>query len=358
MKHIKTLLTTALSLIFILVFADGAIGGNIGTSFLDKVKISGNSEPYVWSCGNRLVLDDNVEPGRISDGREELIERWGNYLFEGEQLKWDILVLDMGGINNIDKVYATVGEIEGRGNEIEANCRPYIEPLDDLDSCDARIGEYKIMEFDSEIMKYYSCVLTIEPSESMYGEKWITIEARDVDGLIGVLNENEFWYLNPTIALSVNHDGELFEDLEPGKVSYSKNISIKNAADEGSGVMMDIFISGEDFISSDDSAFCPEENKLSFDRFRFFAQNEQYNTNGLPDADNEGYRPIKYGIGFNDPAPFYNAYEVIPKEPAGPYYLANILYSGEELDLKLKLDLPEFCKGEFDGGMYFWAEAI
>ncbi len=44
--------------------------------------------PLVWSCGDRIVMDDAVESGRISPDGEEMFERTQNYAFEGEQIQW------------------------------------------------------------------------------------------------------------------------------------------------------------------------------------------------------------------------------------------------------------------------------
>jgi hypothetical protein len=49
-----------------------------------------------------------------------------------------------------------------------------------------------------------------------------------------------------------------FEDVRPGTSSYSSTLLVANDADEGSGVMMDMFISGTDFYDSSSSgAKCP-----------------------------------------------------------------------------------------------------
>ena len=182
--------------------------------------------PQVWMCDNRVVVDDNTEPGRI-DGRiiydedgnpkgPELIERINNYAFEGEKIEWDILVMDKNGIEKVQDVFATVGDTQGEGNDIEVNCqRTGGRDGDKLkESCNARISEEKLQYFDADTMSYYECTFTVETQESMYGEYWITVEAVDLDELSGTMDENEYWFLNPTIALSI--EGDLtFEDVRP-----------------------------------------------------------------------------------------------------------------------------------------------
>lgn len=36
----------------------------------------------------------------------------------------------------------------------------------------------------------------------------------------------------------------------------------------------------------------------------------------------------------------------------------NTIGPEEELNIKLKLNTPEMCKGDFSGSIYIWAEAI
>src|SRR3989338_1108343 len=95
---------------------------------------------------------------------------------------------------------------------------------------------------------------------------------------MGTMDENEYWFLNPVIALSV--DGDLaFEDVRPGTDSYSDTILVGNDADDGSGVMLDMFISGTDFYDSSSSgAACPTTNQLALDNFRYFVTNGAYST--------------------------------------------------------------------------------
>ena len=78
--------------------------------------------PKVWFCGERVVYDDNTEPGRVSLGGSPLVERFHNYAFEGEQIKWDVLVLDKNGIGTLEDVFITIGDIQGEGNDIEVDC--------------------------------------------------------------------------------------------------------------------------------------------------------------------------------------------------------------------------------------------
>jgi len=69
---------------------------------------------------------------------------------------------------------------------------------------------------------------------------------------------------------------------------------------------------------------------------------------------------LEYGVGFNDPNPFYDNNEIIQSTTKiGPYYTGNILAPGAEMSVIFRLNLPEPCNGDFDTGqIYFWGEAI
>lgn len=311
-------------------------------------------EPLVWMCGSRIVYDDNTAPGRL--GTDELYERINNYAFEGEQIEWTVLVMDKNGVEKIKDVYGTVGPVQGAG-EKEVNCDRISKTGMDR-TCNARIDE-EYVTWNADFMEYYRCTLTVETPESMYNEHWVTIEVEDINGDIGTMAENEYWFLNPVVALSI--DGDMsFDDVRPGTDSYSSTLLVGNDADDGSGVMMDMFITGTDFYDSSHSgAMCGTSNQLELKNFRYYAVNGAYSTKDDIRSGPEGYVGIQYGIGFNNPELFYDSAEIIQAQHQDPYYAANILAPGSEMALTFKLSLPEPCNGDFNtGSIYFWGEAV
>ncbi|MBI3623766.1 hypothetical protein HY212_06845 [Candidatus Pacearchaeota archaeon] len=331
--------------------------------------------PLVWMCDHRYVYDDNTEPGRVSPGGQTLVERINNYAFEGEKIRWTVLVMDKNKIDQNIDVYATVGDVQGQGNNIEANCKRTTDVSENtFPKCNARIQE-EHLSFDPDTMAYFDCELTVETPESMHGEYWVTVEAQDGDGLMGTMAENEYWFFNPEIALGI--DGDLtFSDVRPGTDAYSSTLLVTNDAETASGVMLDMFISGTDFYDSSSSgARCPDTNQLSLSAFRYFATNGAYSSSqdaqvGRPSGpgaatqparnkDAEGYVNIGYGTGFNNPSPFYDGFEILQAQHVGPYWVANTLAPGSDMSVTFKLSLPEPCNGNFDSGqIYFWGEAI
>ena len=205
----------------------------------------------------------------------------------------------------------------------------------------------------------------------MYGEYWVTVEAQDGDGEMGTMDENEYWFFNPAIALTI--DGALeFDEVRPGTSSYSDTILVGNDADAGSGVLLDMFISGTDFYDSQSSgARCPSTNQLALTNFWYFVTSGAYSSFDDPrsgaDPLGESYVGIGYGNSFGNVGttnPFYGTHEIL--QAGGPFvvgpdtgFKANILAPGAEHALTFRLDLPEPCNGDFDtGSIFFWGEAI
>jgi hypothetical protein len=334
-------------------------------------------KPMIWLCGDRVVLDDNVEPGRISDPGDTLVERTQNYAFEGEQIAWNVLVLDKNGFEKIKDVYVSVGSEQGSGESIEANCQldevltadNHDEHHDRLDEdCNARIDEEVLTNPLAGSMATYVCTLTVETPETMHGQYWVTANVVDLDDQTANFAENEFWFFNPTVSLTLGGLPLNFGTVRPGTQAYSNTITVGNGAEDGSGVMMDMFISGTDFYDPAHSgAKCPSTNQLSLDAFDYYAVNGAYGTQEDERSDEEGYVPIGYGIGFNNPNPFYGShngdeygYEVIQSDmDVDGYFMGNVLSPGAEMSVTFRLSLPLPCNGDFNSGhIYFWGEAI
>ena len=315
---------------------------NVGTGITPEINTE-DFAPLVWLC-DRSVADDNVEPQLYH------APRFNNYAFEGESVTWDVLVMDKNGKEKIVDVYGTIGDVQGEGNDIEVNCVRQSESVSPFDDCEATILEENV-QWNSDLMAVYSCQLTVETPDSMYGEYWATVEAEDMDGLVGTMAQNEYWFLNPIIALSV--DGDLtFDDVRPGSVARSSTLLLGNDADDGSGVLLDMYISGTDFYDSSSSgAMCPTTNQLSLSAFTYDVVNGQFavDDQGIAWGDT-----IAQSGRIMDGAIFaLISGHGLPPNPT------NFLAPGAEMAITFQLDLPEPCNGDFDtGSLYFWGEAI
>ena len=360
--------------------------------------------PSIWSCLDRVLVDDSVNPGR-STTAGDLSDRINNYAFEGEQIVLTVLAIDESGITEIDQVVGTLGATQGTGNAIEVGCveRLAFDPDTDgtvADSCNAILNGNSLSAeaFDATTMRYYDCTFTVETAASHVGENFITIEATS-GANSAIVAENEFWFLNPTVGLTVIGGDLTFADVRPGTVSYSNTLVVENDAQDDSGVLLDMFISGTDFFDGTSvGAVCPVSNTLrlgdnfaeagdSFeatgliadlddvcsldlgstgtgDHFCYYASSGAYSTDDDIRSDIEGYVPLVYGDTFTPN--FYNDAEIITGTPTElvniggiDYYAGNILSPGSEIAMTFKLGLPEPCVGDYDDGdIYFWGEVI
>ena len=288
MKKILIIAILAMVLVMPAVLAiDTGAGMNVSI-------ITQKFAPKVWLCGDRTTMDDPLENGA---NNLSLSERKHNYAFEGESIHWTVLVMDKNKIEEVTDVVGTVGSVQGTGNDVEVECKRTLNRVENpYTTCKATVGEDHITVFNPDVMAVYDCRLTVETPASMHGEYFLTVEAKDNSGESGTMAENEYWFLNPAIALSV--DGTIsFSEVMPGTESYSSTVLVGNDAESGSGVILDMFISGTDFYDpSSSGARCSgNTNKLALGAFSYFATNGAYSSLGQPaDTDANGYTTIPY----------------------------------------------------------------
>ena len=402
MKKLLCVMTFVMLMFAVTPFVLGQASGSTG------VVITPIDEgPSIWSCADRVIVDDPTNPGR-STTLGDLSERVNNYAFEGEQIEWTVLVMDESGIAQVDTVEGTLGSTQGTGNAVEVACTEKLgfDPDADStvgDSCNAILhgNSLSATTFDATTMRYYDCVLTVETAVSHAGENFLTVEATS-GANSAIVAENEFWFLNPTVGLTVTGGDLTFSSVVPGTVSYSNTLVVENDAEDDSGVLMDMFVSGTDFFDGTSvGAVCPTSNTLGLgnnfaeagdadeatglvvdlddvcsldltsagtgDHFCYYASSGSYSTEDDIRADAEGYVPVVYGTSF-DPS-FYNDAEIIGGNASiastltsiggVDYYSGNVLSPGAEIAMTFKLGLPEPCVGTYDDGdIYFWGEAI
>ena len=199
-KKFFGLLMAALLVLMVVPVKAVSVGSGIGISMETE-----QFKPLIWMCDHRYVMDDNVEPGRLSLEGEELLERINNYAFTGEQIVWNVMVMDKNGVEKIKDVYVAVGE-QGSDDYIEANCFE-VPDAPFGRQCNAWIGEEKIMKFDLHTMQSYKCTFTVEPQ--MHGEYWVHAVVTDLDDQSTAVDEDEYWFFNPEIQLKITGDIDL-----------------------------------------------------------------------------------------------------------------------------------------------------
>jgi len=368
MKKLLGILVAAIMLIAVapLVTATG-IGGDIGIVITPE-----QFEPRVFMdpC-SRVVYDDPNEPG--AESNPILIERVENYAFEGEQVVWKVLVWDKNGKEKISDVHVNLQQA-GQDAYIEANCVRDDTKANLNSSCQtpADLGIYEGEEhiiWNGDTMRWYTCTFTVETPASMHGQFKVVAEAEDVSGKFGESAESEIWFFNPTIALGISGNLD-FGTVRPGGVYKSSTLTIGNAAEAGSGVMLDMYIAGTDFFDPAHSgAMCPTSNVLKLTNFKYYASNGAYNTckntavkNGAAAADAECYVGIPYymtgaGSGANN-----NMNRIIDGDviTLGGYPAGNVLSPGAEISINFKLNMPVPCNGASfsDGEINIFGEAV
>ncbi|NOZ80749.1 MAG: hypothetical protein GXP63_03680 [DPANN group archaeon] len=322
-----------------------------------------NFVPMIWLHQDGCTLYHNN-----ADGGGELVERVENYAFEGEQIKCRFLAMDKNGADTIRDVYVGLSEMPTSNPadfSIEASCQESCSG--DPTEYNARVDGELITTLDCSTMRTYDCTFTVETQNSQHGEYYLSGIVEDLDGDMTDIDENTYWFLNPLISLTITGDVD-FGTVTPGTNSYSSSILVENAAESGSGVLLDMAISGTDFYDPTNSgAKCPDSNVLNLRSFAYYASNGAYHTmvGSLranlygQDGLDEGYYSIPYETA--DP----DAREEIMQD-AGlvnlggkDYQAGNVLSPGAEISVTFRLALPEPCNGDFsDGSIYFWGSAI
>jgi len=192
--------------------------------------------------------------------------RYEEYAFTGENLKYEILVRDCNGAQDVSYAKITVD------GYVEALCTQIAAPTVSLAgqvpaSCG---GVAPANRFSTTYDKVYSCVLTVEPS--WYGPKSVDIQAYDQTNTAATQGIAQSWYFNPAVIIDVDtNDGadHIWYELPagqtvvfPGQTTMSGNKLVVTNLAEG-GVDLWAFIAATDLTDPDHSgARCPVSNVM------------------------------------------------------------------------------------------------
>lgn len=300
-----------------------------------------NSPPGIW-------IDPNT---RIFDAKGLISTRDNNYCFTGEYIEWDVLVRDANGKEDVSEVGVWLED--DFQEKLEANCYSTGNVHEGVTYTSgnpiswAHTGTGAVT-YDTATDEFYTCRYTCEPAE--HGEYWVHAMAEDTGHSTTQVDEDEFWFINPTLALGLS--GPInFGSLTPGQTGYSKTLYLKNNAESGSGVILRMFISGTDFYDpgSGISARCPTSNVLSLSNIRYYSTVGSWSTGNNPvsyNCDAEKYCPIPYETGN-----LASRRQIISGH--------SDINQGAEMSLTFKLALPSPCMGSFtDGDIFFWGEVV
>ncbi len=254
------------------------------------------------------------------------------YLFEGEQIVFDVQIYSSQGISNIAWVYVTAN------GKVEVECK-----RDEI--------------IDNEHVNYL-CTLTVEIPDSMHGESLIKAEVKSING-----NHDETeigsWFLNAAIDLNPQTTTIIFPNPSLGERVYSKPIIVTSNVEQGSNVPLTMYISGTHIYDS-------YGNLINLSNLAYYTKNGDYNTLNDPRADSEGYVPLMYGDQFT--RNFFNNAEIIQvpginwklyeRHYKPGTYPENILETDDEMILTFRLDSPLTYSGYFNiVNVYVWGAA-
>ena len=346
----------------------GTVGGNVDVE----------TEMYLFKCSDHVMYDDDIQPWRTSDDAQELFERAGNYLFDGESYAVDVLVYDK---NKVDDVLVDLMlEVD---DDYERNCHPI--DIADITPCNVRVDQQTITTFDSSIMQGFRCI--IEITSEMAGEGLLSVMAENQHtGTEAVYDEVHPLYLNPVVALSISDELDFGDEILPGRAYYSNTV----ITNEGyGGVPLDLFITGSDWESIGSTVSeCQNVdgtgfpigglvNHIPLGAFTYYAQHgdysswdevptdtNTYDTTVVRTRDAEGYINIHKLLNSGFEESMFDEAEVL--QAGGPVYAglgyrANVIYPDETgMGMTFKMELPVPCYGNYDGSdaIQIWGEAI
>ena len=299
------------------------------------------SEPIQNKTSGVFLMDRELY-SNLSGGIPLSNYRVNNYLFGGEAIHFKVLALDLEGMENIEDVYFALTDSDypvSTSGRKEVSCIYGEQPRNgsSITSANIRLGEEKFDYFNSEIMAIYDCDYVVENKETVYGTYWAGVEMIDANGKYEQMEEYEYWFLNPILALDTSSENSLnFGVRNFGERIYSDVIIVENSAETGAGVPLNMSISGIDLYNSEGQLVeCEGTDKFLLKNIKYYAVNGAYNTQeNNPNSDNEGYSPISY----EDEAIIDNLQ-------------GNMLTLGAQMALMFRIDIPENCKGSFDSGI-------
>ena len=287
-----------------------------------------------WECN----LDDCVE------GLADLAMAAGwagrSYAFEGEAIGFEVIVEDADGIQE-DCVDVRV-TLDNGYDPIEAGCVfDHFETMMVPDPTPERPNRES--EVPNPNMGVFHCLYTVEPLESgTSGEYWISTMAVDGcgTGCEDYAPGQISLYLNPEVSLTLaSQDAFEFGYTEggdeavayAGETIYSPYFTVENSANSASGLYILLQMYGTDMWDYDSSAaLCPISNVLKIENVEYMASKLNVQQEWTPVQDNPNF-----------PAYIFQSM---------PTFAGNFLGIGDDITMRLRLNIPSPCKGTFDDG--------
>ena len=298
-----------------------------------------------------------------------------NYLFTSETLDYYVLVEDGNGVDDISTVQLTVDGVP------VGVCAPV--NLSDNNVCQnngVNEAAFGIDSFNGTNMETYICRVIVQSQWT--DETFIGFKATDGDEpntlcqpATVTSQETDLINFNPELALTLTGGAINFGTVEPGSTTFSNTVYLGNDAEDGSGVLMDMYIASDDYFTdpSNPLALCGAGNGIPYTAFSYYATKGSINSGTNGDSDSW------YGLGdgnWNEACsanedeftelPSYSGdiqdmCRIINNADAntGSYQgdvaasaTAGLLSQGAEMSLTFKLDVPTPCIGSFTDGSF------
>jgi hypothetical protein len=259
-----------------------------------------------------------------------------SYAFEGETVAFVVDVQDADGlVQDCVKVYVT---LDNGDDPIEAACVLDASTLN-----------------DDETEGTFRCLYTVEPTEGgTEGEYWISVKAQDgcgtgcSDSAAGVIS----LYLNPAVGLSIESQDEFGFDYDAGgdaleegpfagDTVYTPYFTVENAPDDivgsQSGLYLLLQVYGTDMWDyASSGALCPTSNVLDIGNVEYKASHLNVQQDWVD--MNDGLSNVDYVFQETNPMdPDFN-------------FLGNFLGVGDDITMRLRLNIPTPCIGTFENG--------
>jgi hypothetical protein len=229
-----------------------------------------------------------------------------------------------------------------------------------------QLSEATSAGFDHNYDKLYECILTV--TDEMEGSSVITVEVTDIVNDITAVTDDQTFFFNPEVSLSVgtsDMESIWFEDGYAGELVYSGNkLTLENAA-EG-GVDIAVWLGGTDLTSPDMAAKCPVSNVLDVEGtdtthedgmlFRCTLDNGIYIEQAWMQIKNKNIKLDCDNVWNPDNTDYVVDVQAVHTDGyclgLNPLFLSheNVLENGHEAECSFKLHYPVPCIGEFTGG--------
>lgn len=333
--------------------------GTIGGGVIVNESTTECVDPYVyidhtaraWEPNDQTIYTASLY-GSEGENKHGVL-RWDvplrqNYAFTGETLKYFIVIEESSGANDIDDVYVRVGaDRVGRCLEV-----------DEFQDISAFIGPNgKLESYDSNKMKSYICTFIIQ--NGWTGQTRTRFEVDACNGANTVISqEADVVFMNPSLGVAVTGAVD-FGQVVPGTTSLSNSVYIRNAAQGGSGVMMDMYVSSADYFTdpSNEDAICGQGNGIKYDNFYYYAtkgsMNSGANNNLYPGLGESALGLCQAGQDEFTQMPSHSGEisdmcRIINHDEYG-----SLLAQGSEMSMTFKLEVPEPCQGSFTDGEFY-----